>query len=321
MKKRALCLLLALLIGIAAALPALAATVDSGSCGADVTWTLDEEGVLTISGTGEMDPRPVYDRRSAAQIKSVVIGEGVTNVGEKAFCSCVWMASATLPTSLTRIEKSAFQNCRRLTEIVIPDGVTEIGALAFSGCEKLIRVTIPASVKRIGYGAFDDCGNNVGTYTGDEGRKVDVFFEGTQEEWRTIEIDARNDILQEHRIQYEPPAVRVTVGGTPVAWTDVRPYIDENNRTMVPLRAVAEALGMTVSWDAYRREAGFSVGTKTLTFPIGSVDAVKEDGTFIHMDTAAVINANRTYAPVRYLAEYFGYTVDWDAAARTVIIE
>ena len=321
MKKRALCLLLVLLIGVAAALPALAATVDSGTCGADVTWTLDDEGVLTISGTGDMDAMPAYSVRSAAAVTAAIIGKGVTSVGEKAFRGCVWLTRASLPAGLTRIGSHAFQNCRRLTEIVIPDGVTEIGELAFSGCERLIRVTIPASVKRIGFGAFDGCGSNVGTYTGDEGRTVEVFFEGTREEWLAIEIGDRNGFLQEHRIQYQPPAVRVTVGGTPVAWTDVRPYIDENDRTMVPLRAVAEALGLAVSWDGYRREAGFTDGEKSLTFPIGSVDAVKEDGTFIHMDTAAVINANRTYAPVRYLAEYFGYTVDWDAAAKTVIIK
>ncbi len=318
MKKRALCLLLALLIGVLAALPAFAS--DSGTCGADLTWTLDDEGVLTISGTGDMDAMPGYDQRFAAKVKTAVIGEGVTSVGEKAFCSCIWLTAVSLPASMKRIGKSAFQNCRRLTEIVIPDGVTEIGELAFSGCERLIRVTIPAGVKRIGYGAFDNCGVNVGTYTGDEGRSVEVFFEGTREEWRTIEIDERNDILQEHRIHYDPPTVRVRVGGAPVAWTDARPYIDENNRTMVPLRAVAETLGLTVSWDGYRREAGFTDGEKRLTFPIGSVDAVKEDGTFLHMDTAAVINASRTYAPVRYLAEYFGYTVDWDAATRTVLI-
>ena len=321
MKKRALCLFLALLIGTLMVLPALGATVDSGSCGADVTWVLDDEGVITITGTGDMDPRPVYDQRSAALIKSAIIGEGVTNVGEKAFCSFVWLERASIPAGVKKIGNSAFQNCRRLTEIVIPDGVTDIGSLAFSGCDRLIRVTIPASVKRIGYAAFDGCGTNVGLYTGDEGRQVEIFYEGTREEWMNVDLGDRNGFFQQHRIQFDPPAVRVTVGGNPVAWTDVRPYIDENNRTMVPLRVVAEALGMTVSWDAYRREASFSVGTKTLTFPIGSTEAVKEDGTTVKMDTAAVINANRTYAPIRYLAEYFGYTVDWDAASRTVVIK
>lgn len=320
MKKRAVCLLLALLVGVLAALPAFAATVDSGSWGANVTWTLDDEGVLTVSGSGDMDAVLAYSVRRAASTTVAVVNSGITSIGDKAFFNCVLMTSASLPAGLTRIGSSAFENCRRLTEIVIPDGVTEIGPMAFNGCERLIRVTIPASVKKIGYGAFNGCASNVGAYSGDEGRTVEVFFEGTREEWVNVEIGNLNGFLVESRVQYQAPGVRVTVNGNPVAWTDVRPYIDENNRTMVPLRAVAEALGMTVSWDAYRREASFSRGTKTLTFPIGSMEAVKEDGTTVKMDTAAIINANRTYAPVRYLAEYFGYTVDWDSASKTVII-
>lgn len=321
MKKRAFCLLLALLVASLTLLPAGAADVsDTGPCGDGLVWTLDVEGVLTVSGSGDMGTGVAYPRNAPGAVKTVMIEEGVTGIGERAFTNCVWLTRVSIPRGVTHIDKGAFDNCRRLTEVVIPDGVTEIGNMAFNDCEKLTRITIPASVKKIGYAAFNGCAANVGIYTGSEGRKVEIFYEGTREEWLAIDIGARNGFFAEYHINYEAPGVRVNVGGTPVAWTDVRPYIDENNRTMVPLRAVAEALGMTVSWDAYRREASFSVGTKTLTFPIGSVEAVKEDGTTVKMDTAAVINSNRTYAPIRYLAEYFGYTVEWDSAAKTVLI-
>ena len=114
--------------------------------------------------------------------------------------------------------------------------------------------------------------------------------------------------------------VGVTVNGAPVRWTDAEPFIDGNNRTMVPLRAVAEALGLGVSWDGASREAIFTDGRKTLYFPIGSNAARTGDGGSVMMDTAAVIVNDRTYAPIRYLAEYFGFSVGWDAATKTVLI-
>ncbi len=115
-------------------------------------------------------------------------------------------------------------------------------------------------------------------------------------------------------------SIGVTVGGVSVAWTDARPFINADNRTMVPLRAVGDALGLTVSWDAAAREAVFTDGGKTIRFPIDSTTALTGEGEEIPMDTAAVIVGDRTYAPVRYLAEFFGYTVGWDADTRTVVI-
>lgn len=137
------------------------------------------------------------------------------------------------------------------------------------------------------------------------------------------------------------PAVNVEVLGESVVWTDAEPFIDSNNRTLVPLRAVGEALGLTVEWDDKAREAVFSyeeepdegsVLSSELHFPIGSNEAyyesnyygsdgyVYKDGDVIVMDTAAVIVNNRTYAPVRYLAEFFGYEVSWNENTKTVVI-
>ena len=115
--------------------------------------------------------------------------------------------------------------------------------------------------------------------------------------------------------------ISVTVDGKAVQWTDAAPFIDANNRTMVPLRAVGDALGLTVGWDGTKREASFSGGGKTLYFPIDSTAARASDGRTITMDTAAVIVSDRTYAPVRYLAEFFGRAVEWDGANRTVVIK
>ena len=114
--------------------------------------------------------------------------------------------------------------------------------------------------------------------------------------------------------------VHVEVTGEVVIWTDAEPYIDENSRTMTPFRVVGDALGLTIAWDSAAREASFTDGTKTIWFPIGSTAARTSEGTTVEMDTSAVIVNGRTYAPVRYLAQYFGYSVGWDAPTRTVKI-
>ena len=138
-----------------------------------------------------------------------------------------------------------------------------------------------------------------------------------------LELQARlsEAAAEEASTPVTPPEIGVTVGGMPVIWTDALPFIDENSRTMVPLRAVADALGLTVGWDGRAREASFTDGERTIIFPIGSAGAHTGDGETIPMDTAAVIVGDRTYAPIRYLAEYFGRTVGWDGASRTVLID
>ena len=127
MKKRIFSFVLAVLM-IASLLPATALAVDivdSGTCGAkgsNLTWTLDSEGVLTISGSGDMhgygsSDAPWYGSRS--RVKSAVIAEGVTSIGE-----------------------SAFENCRSLTSVTIPDSVTSIGGGAFAWCTSLTGIWV-----------------------------------------------------------------------------------------------------------------------------------------------------------------------------------
>lgn len=117
-----------------------------------------------------------------------------------------------------------------------------------------------------------------------------------------------------------PGGVSVTVKGTAVTWTDAAPFIDANGRAMVPLAATADAMGLDAGWDASAREAAFTGGGKTIYFPVGSTTARTSDGKTVQMDTAAVIRNDRIYAPIRYLAEYFGYKADWLSATRTVVI-
>ena len=156
----ALCMLAALTSEIFAA-----DTVASGYCGSEgdgknLTWTLDSEGTLTISGKGEMKD---YDYFSDPWVRSAVkcasIESGVTCIGDYAFHNCTNLTGVTIPNSVTSIGGSAFSDCSSLTSITIPSSVTSIGERVFVGCSSLTSVTIPNSVTSIGEGAFWGCGS------------------------------------------------------------------------------------------------------------------------------------------------------------------
>lgn len=200
MKKRIFSFVLAVLM-IASLLPATALAVDivdSGTCGAkgsNLTWTLDSEGVLTISGSGDMhgygsSDAPWYGSRS--RVKSAVIAEGVTSIGESAFENCRSLTSVTIPNSVTSIGWSAFFYCKSLTSVTIPDSVTIINDAVFNGCTSLTSVTIPDSVTSIGGSAFYNCTS-----------LTDVYYAGSEAQWKAISISStENDDLLTANIHY-----------------------------------------------------------------------------------------------------------------------
>ena len=166
MRKRLLSFVLVVLM-IASLLPATALAADivaSGTCGAEgdgsnLTWTLDSEGVLTISGNGAMHD---YDYSSpwhenGNQIQSVFMANGVTSIGNFAFYECTSLTSMAIPDSVTCIGNCAFKDCSSLASVTIPDSVASIGVYAFCGCTSLKSVTIPDSVTSIGDYAFSYC--------------------------------------------------------------------------------------------------------------------------------------------------------------------
>ena len=127
----------------------------------NLTWKLDADGTLTISGTGAMknydskkNRNPVYNN---SNVKTVVIEDGVTSIGNYAFTYCVSLTSITIPDSVTSIGYYAFFYCKSLTSITIPDSVTSIGNYAFFYCRNLTSITIPDSVTSIGNDAFSNC--------------------------------------------------------------------------------------------------------------------------------------------------------------------
>lgn len=119
--------------------------------------------------------------------------------------------------------------------------------------------------------------------------------------------------------------INVTVEGTPVAWADAKPFIDENERTLVPLRPIANALGLEVSWNDDTNTASFTDGETTAEFVVGSNEYHcflngLDIHVYVEMDTKPIISDSRIYAPARYLAECFQYEVSWDDATKSVAL-
>ena len=149
--------------------------------------------------------------------------------------------------------------------------------------------------------------------------------------------------------------IGMTVNGKAVEWTDATPFI-QDNRTLVPLRAAAKAMDLEVDWDGETKCASFSASyrpsqqwmdeikqnepqaflTQTTVYMYankapyeavnvwttydanGNTVQPNEEVLPLEMDSAVVMKDNRTYAPIRYVAEVFGYEVGWDAENRTV---
>ena len=131
-----------------------------GTCGAGIIWTLESGGALIISGAGAMTDfeyggAPWYD--IASSVLTVIIDEGVTNIGDYAFEDCENLTGITIGKDVTRIGTCAFEGCGALTDVTLGSGVTVIEASAFCYCSALTDITIPENVISVGECAFEGC--------------------------------------------------------------------------------------------------------------------------------------------------------------------
>lgn len=113
-------------------------------------------------------------------------------------------------------------------------------------------------------------------------------------------------------------AIRVLCDGVPLSF-DTDPVLEED-RVLVPMRGILEALGYTVGWQEETQSVLATGSAGTIVLPLDSREATV-NGTTVTLDVPAQIKQDRTYVPLRFLAEYSGATVTWDAAAQTVQIE
>ncbi|MBR4544581.1 MAG: leucine-rich repeat protein [Oscillibacter sp.] len=139
----------------------LATTKAYGECGTGMAWRLDVDGVMTISGKGAManysSGNVIPWRNYRLDIQKVNFEQGVTRVGNYAFCDCKTITAVTIPQTLKVIGDSAFANCEYLSDIAWTEGLQEIGNYAFTGCIAIKNLSLPKTVSKLGQASFSKC--------------------------------------------------------------------------------------------------------------------------------------------------------------------
>ena len=114
-----------------------------------------------------------------------------------------------------------------------------------------------------------------------------------------------------------PLPVTVNLNGSELVFD--QPAILENDRTMVPIRAIFEELGASVEWDASTQIVKATKGDVTITMQIGS-NILTRNGKQITLDVPPQIIGGRALVPLRAIEDSFGATVDWNGKTRTAEI-
>ena len=148
-------------------------TSHGGKCGDNLTWILDGNGVLTISGSGPMTDYSSDGSQSTApwaaySPKKLVLNNGITRIGDYAFFQCHSLTgSLTLPESLESIGDSAFLACSGITgSLILPSGMSSIGNSAFCRCTGFSGgLILPNGIVNIGEYAFTWCSGFTGALT------------------------------------------------------------------------------------------------------------------------------------------------------------
>ena len=133
-----------------------------------------------------------------------------------------------------------------------------------------------------------------------------------------IEITTSPDTEQGINATFTDGQASYTLNGETIEM-DVAPYIDSNNRMLVPIRFAANAMGVSdenIQWNSYTQTGTISGAMGVVRVTVGSTNLITSNGT-ITMDTVAVNTNDRIYVPVRYIANALGASVSWDPATRT----
>ncbi len=147
--------ILALMIATMIIFQLEAATIASGSdCGDDCSWKLDDKGVLTITGNGDVKNSYTGWRSVYSDIKEVVVEKGITRVGQFAFQNAPNLKKVTLPETLTSLGGDVFNGASNLAIINFPSKLNGAAGWGFCGTN-IKEVILPPAAKVIGSGAFD----------------------------------------------------------------------------------------------------------------------------------------------------------------------
>ena len=238
----------------------VASTVKSGMCGDNLTWTLNDDGVLAISGTGVIKDSAFDSTGEQPEIKTAIIGDGVTSIGNNAFFNCGGLTSVEIPDSVTSIGSRAFFGCSGLTSVEIPDSVTKIGYGAFSYCSSLTSVMIPHGIRTIEPFFCSDCSSltsvtipdsvtSIGDSVFEHCRALtDVYYGGSRAGWNKIWFGKNNDQLTGANIHYAKTDPTATPTQTPMPTPIATPVPSPTATPAAPPVPTSGTCGENLTW-------------------------------------------------------------------------
>lgn len=272
-------------------------------------------------------------------LNEVVIPDEITTIKRGSFESCDALKRVIFSQNITKIEESAFSNCANIEEIILPDGLTEIGQNAFSYSNNdrdpnltKQKVYVPKSVQIIDKNGIDSdsviygfkesvaekyaAENNIEFVEVTESLYDNNSYDAIKENYYSQSVPIiEESITQEPTMSvltvYSGKTITVSIDGNTVNFPDAQPFIDENNRTQIPISIVSEMLNSIVDWDNNSRTVTITQENGDIIKLVIESPIMTYNGKNIQMDTAAVIKDGRTYIPVRFVAEAMGLTVEW----------
>lgn len=298
---------------------------ESGVCGDNITWTLDDNGALTISGNGAMYDYPNSMNAPFAayhgKVKKIIIEDGITRIGDQAFFYIGHVDEITIPKSVKELGLATFalddadfvyynaENC------IFTGESTGLANNYFPHGKHLV---IGKEVKQIGENVFLNA-------EFEEGAKYEtVTYAGSADDWKRVDVNyTGNDVLQ-RALPESSEADAGTDAGIKVLINNRflqcdQPPVIKNDRTLVPMRAIFEALGAEVSWnDETKTAEGVKDGKKVAVTIDENAIAINDEKHEI--DVPAQLVNDRTMVPVRAISEAFDCIVQWNGLKKYVII-
>ncbi|MCI8521355.1 MAG: leucine-rich repeat protein [Clostridia bacterium] len=270
-------------------------------------------------------------------IEKVTIPNTVTEIGSDAFGYCKKLTKIVIPKSVQKIMSGAFSRCDLLKDIVI-EGSPLMGWNIFEYCPLITddTVTIKGEIRYLEKDCdpfgFTNTSYNMGGGLPYFSTPIPIGSDATPTPKTTLDPKATStptvkpqetaepDVTATPRVTPAPDkltvkggdVITVKVNNKPVTFPDAQPFVDGNDRTQVPVRAVSELLNCKVDWQQ-------DIKTAVITKENGDVVKITLDSDImtlndreIKMDTTAILKDDRTFIPVRFVAEALGLTVDWE---------
>ena len=293
---------------------------ESGTCGDNVIWTLDDDGVLTISGSGAIYDYPNgFDAPFATynnKVKKIVIEDGITKIGDQAFLFIGHVEEIIIPKSVKEFGMATF--ARDDSDVVYYNAENCIFTGKSTGLAEHFfpngkRLVIGKDVKKIGENVFlradfGDC------------KYESVEYEGSLEDWKKVDVDyTGNDVLYRVTAQSTETDAEIKVLINNQFLQCDQPPVIKNDRTLVPMRAIFEALGAEVNWNDETKTAEGVKDGKKVAITIDENAIVINDEKH-EIDVPAQLINDRTMVPVRAISEAFDCIVNWNGMKNYVII-